>query len=115
MARIRVFTASQNPLTDRPSFCSKNTAARLIRTASAVLVASRTIQLLPLLQARPVKATREIERCAAYDCAVNLPPIGYQAEEPTKLMFSQMWEKRESAGFEILQMCPPHRKPAASQ
>ena len=53
---------------------------------------------------RQAIALLEIHCQARYDIAVNTPPIGYQESSPTKLMFTQMWEKRGSGGFEI--PCP---------
>lgn len=110
MARIRVFSCSANPLTDKPSFCSKSIAAILIRRAAAVLIASRTIQMLAEVPMAPIKLSQEQARKSNYDYAANRPPIGYVEEGPAKLMFGQMWEKRESVGFEILQLCPPHAR-----
>jgi len=100
--------------TDKPSHCSKSIAALLLRSARAVVVGNRMIQMLsPSAEVDRVVITAEMQRQARYDIAVNTPPIGYHESSPTKLMYSQMWEKRASARFELLQLCPPHRKAQA--
>ncbi|MGB2625446.1 MAG: hypothetical protein WAK20_01545 [Candidatus Acidiferrum sp.] len=115
MAKFAVFQSSQNPATDKPSHCSKSIASLLLRTAKAVMLRDRTIQMLaPSTGIDKVTITAEMQRQARYDISVNTPPIGYRDSGPTKLMFGQMWEKRASLGFEILQLCPPHRKPEVS-
>ena len=112
MAKFAVFQSSQNPATDKPSHCSKSIASLLLRTAKAVLVRDRTIQMLaPTADIENVTITAEMQRRARYDIAVNTPPTGYQESRRADLLFGQMWEKRASLGFEILQLCPPHRKP----
>jgi hypothetical protein len=102
MARIAVFQSHQDPTTDIPQFCSKSIAAILKRTGQAVEVGPRAIQMLEPSGSPAVLVTAEMQRAAGYDQAVNRPPVGYHESSPTKLMFGQMWEKRASAGFEIL-------------
>jgi hypothetical protein len=73
---------SSNPTrtqpSDQPDFCSKSRAALLLRTAKAVTIGDRVIQLLAPTNLLPVsvKITAEMQRQARYDIAVNTPPIG---------------------------------------
>jgi hypothetical protein len=77
---VAVFQPHQNPASDKPSHCSKSIASLLLRTAKAVLVRDRTIQMLaPTAEIGNVTITAEMQRQARYDIAVNRPPIGYQA------------------------------------
>ena len=116
MAKFAVFQSCQNPASDKPAHCSKSIASLLLRTAKAVLVCDRTIQMLtPTAEIDNVIITAEMQRAAHYDRAARTPPAGYRETSPTKLMFGQMWEKRASAGFELLQLCPPHRKPDVTE
>jgi hypothetical protein len=115
--KIAIFETHQDPSTDQPSFRSKSYAANLKRSGQAVEVGPHAIQRIHAAgaQRKPVVQTPEQVRRDNYNAAVKLPPIGYQADRAGPLMFGQMWEKRASLGFEILQLCPPHRKPEVTE
>jgi hypothetical protein len=68
MAKIAVFKPHQNPATDKPSHCSKSIASLLLRSARAVLVRDRTIQMLaPSAEIDKATITAEMQRQASYD------------------------------------------------
>ena len=108
MARIAVYTASQNPAHDTPTQppIPKDHARHLLAMGRARRISTRVIQLLS------VKSVTDpaLVSAAGYDQSAGSPPVGYRHDDETRLLFGQMWEKRESIGFQILQLCPPHRK-----
>lgn len=120
---IAVFQSSQNPSIDKPEMRSKSQVAKLVRSNQVVKIGDRVFQFAScvgvsapesrhIAVARPRLLTYSEKM---YDDAANAPPAGYRETSPTKLMLGQMWEKRKSANFEILQLCPPHRKPDVTE
>lgn len=120
---IAVFQSSQNPSIDKPEMRSKSQVAKMVRSNQVVKIGDRVFQFASrvgvsasegrhIAVARPRLLTYSEKM---YGEAARTPPVGYRETSPTKLMFGQMWEKRASAGFELLQLCPPHRKPDATE